>query len=90
MVIAGEADFEELLEENPLPASIDFYTRSNYVQKDSLAKIKADLVQRSMIVQNVNYPASLVEKMGPTMQWILLGLVALAIVFSYIINCFNR
>lgn len=78
----GEADFEELLDENPLPASVDFYTRSAYVQKDSLNKIKAEIAQFSMVVQSVNYPASLVEKMGPTMQWILLGLVILAAVFS--------
>ena len=78
----GEADFQELLEENPLPASIDFYTRSAYVQKDSLNKIKAELMQWSMVVQSINYPASLVEKMGPIMQWILLGLVILAVVFS--------
>lgn len=78
----GEADFAELLEENPLPASIDFFTRSNYVHKDSLNDIKNDLLQQSMIVQSVNYPASLVEKMGPIMQWLLLGLVALAVVFS--------
>ena len=78
----GEASFEELLEENPLPASIDFYTRSNFVQKDSLNKIKAELMTRSMVVQSVNYPAALVEKMGPTMQWMLLGLVVLAVVFS--------
>ncbi|HLA54269.1 MAG TPA: permease-like cell division protein FtsX [Flavitalea sp.] len=79
---SGEDDFSELIEENPLPASIDFYTSSRFVQKDSLIKIKKDLLARSMIVQSVNYPASLVEKMGPTMQWILLGLVALAILFS--------
>lgn len=78
----GEADFEELLEENPLPASIDFFARSTYVHKDSLRNIKNDLLSRSMIVQSVNYPASLVEKMGPIMQWLLLGLVVLAIVFS--------
>jgi cell division transport system permease protein len=78
----GESDFEELLEENPLPASIDFYTRSNYVHKDSLSNIKNDLLQRSMVVQSVNYPASLVEKMGPIVQWLLLGLVVLAVVFS--------
>ncbi len=35
-----------------------------------------------MIVQSVNYPASLVEKMGPIMQWLLIGLVVLAVVFS--------
>ncbi|MEO8583566.1 MAG: FtsX-like permease family protein, partial [Flavitalea sp.] len=78
----GETDFQELLEENPLPASIDFYTNSRYVQKDSLNMIKADLAGRSMLVQAVNYPASLVEKMGPAMQWILIGLVILAAVFS--------
>jgi cell division transport system permease protein len=78
----GEADFAELLEENPLPASIDFYTMRDYVHKDSLIKIKNDLLSRSMLVQSVNYPASLVEKMGPIMQWLLLGLVILAVVFS--------
>lgn len=78
----GEADFEELLDENPLPASIDFYTRSAYVDKDSLKAIQADINQFSMVVQSVNYPASLVEKMGQTMQWILLALFILAAVFS--------
>lgn len=78
----GESDFEELLDENPLPASIDFYTRSEYVQKDSLQAIKADLSKFAMFVQSVNYPAMLVEKMGATMQWILIGLVILAGVFS--------
>lgn len=39
-------------------------------------------MERSMVVQSINYPASLVEKMGPTMRWILLGLVILAVVFS--------
>lgn len=78
----GEADFAELLEENPLPASIDFFTRSNYVHKDSLNDIKNDLLKQSMVVQSINYPASLVEKMGPIMQWLLLGLVVLAVVFS--------
>ena len=78
----GEADFGELLDENPLPASIDFNTKSNYVQKDSLNAIKATLEQNAMVVQAVNYPASLVEKMGPTMQYILIGLIILAGIFS--------
>ncbi|HSB93285.1 MAG TPA: permease-like cell division protein FtsX, partial [Flavitalea sp.] len=77
----GETDFQELLDENPLPASIDFYTRSNYVEKDSLEAIKADISRFSMLVQSVTYPAALVEKMGATMQWILIGLAILAAVF---------
>lgn len=78
----GESDFEPLLDENPLPTSIDFNTRSQYVQKDSLASIKADLERHEMIVETVKYPASLVEKMGPTMQYILIGLIVLAGIFS--------
>lgn len=78
----GEADFSELLDENPLPASIDFFARSAWVHKDSLSNIKNELLERSMVVQSVNYPASLVEKMGPIMQWLLLGLIVLAVVFS--------
>lgn len=78
----GEAEFEPLLDENPLPTSIDFNTRSEYVQKDSLNAIKADLETREMIVESVKYPAQLVEKMGPTMQYILLALIVLAAIFS--------
>lgn len=78
----GEDDFGEFLDENPLPPSIDFYTKSDYVQKDSLLAIKADLLKFGMFVQSVNYPANLVEKMGPTMQWILIGLLILAVIFS--------
>lgn len=79
---SGESDFQELLDENPLPASIDFNVKSDYVQKDSLANIKSDLEQRSIVIQSVNYPASLIAKMGPAMRWILMGLVILAVVFS--------
>ena len=80
----GEADFQELIDENPLPASIDFNLKSDYVHKDTLANIKTDLLQNDLIVQSVNYPASLVEKMGPTMQYILIGLIILAAVFSFL------
>lgn len=79
---SGESDFQELLEENPLPASIDFNVKSDYVQKDSLANMKTDLEQRSIIIQSVNYPASLIAKMSDTMRWVLIGLVSLAVVFS--------
>lgn len=81
-IAKGENDFQELLDENPLPASIDFYTKSNYVEKDSLEAIKADIGRFSMLVQTVTYPAALVEKMGATMQWILIGLAILAAVFT--------
>jgi cell division transport system permease protein len=81
-IAQGEAAFEPLLDENPLPTSIDFNTHSEYVHKDSLNAIKADLETREMVVESVKYPAQLVEKMGPTMQYILLALIVLAAIFS--------
>jgi cell division transport system permease protein len=75
-------NFDALVTDNPLPASIDFNLNNNYVQKDTIANIKADLEQKTMVVESVNYPSALVEKMGPSMRWILIGLVVLACIFS--------
>jgi cell division transport system permease protein len=39
-------DWAKVLEDNPFPASIDFYARSQYVNKDSLDKIAAAVTSR--------------------------------------------
>jgi len=75
-------NFDALVTDNPLPASIDFNLNNNYVHKDTIANIKADLELKTLVVESVNYPSALVEKMGPSMRWILIGLVVLACIFS--------
>lgn len=80
--LASDDDFSELIEENPLPTSIEFHLKSDYVHKDTLSAIKNDLMQRTLVVQTVDYPAALVEKMGNIVRWILIGLITLAVVFS--------
>ncbi|OQP46636.1 cell division protein FtsX [Niastella populi] len=77
----GETDFQELLEENPLPASIDFNLKSAYVQKDTIAAIKTDLENRQMVIESVKYPAFVVEKMGSSVQAGLIVFAALAALF---------
>lgn len=77
----GETDFQELLEENPLPASIDFNLKSMYVQKDTIANIKADLEQRQLVIESVKYPAFVVEKMGSSVRAGLIIFAALAGLF---------
>lgn len=79
---SGEADFSEFLDENPLPSSIEFHLKGDYVNKDTLSSIRQDLMQRTLVVQSVSYPAALVEKMGNIVRWILIGLITLAVVFS--------
>ena len=77
----GEADFQELLEENPLPASIDFNLKNSYVQKDTITAIKADLEQRQLVVETVKYPAFVVEKMGSSVRVGLIAFASLAALF---------
>jgi cell division transport system permease protein len=77
----GETDFQELLDENPLPASIDFNLKNMYVQKDTIIAIKADLEQRQLVVESVKYPAFVVEKMGSSVRAGLIVFAALAALF---------
>jgi cell division transport system permease protein len=78
---SGESDFKEVIDDNPLPSSIEFHLKSDFVNKDTLSAIKADLSQRVLVVQSVDYPSAVIEKMGPIVRWILAGLIGLAIVF---------
>jgi cell division transport system permease protein len=79
---AGEVAFDNIIDENPLPSSVEFHLKADYVQKDTLAALKNDLMQRILVVQSVDYPQALIEKMGDTLRLILMGLVILAVVFS--------
>ena len=74
--------FDDLISGNPLPASIDFNLNGNYVHADTIRSIKTDLEQKTLVVESVRYPSALVEKMGPTVRWVLIGLVILACIFS--------
>ena len=42
----NDTTWKKFLDENPLPESIDFYIKANYVQKDSLDKLSMDLLTR--------------------------------------------
>jgi cell division transport system permease protein len=77
----GETDFQELLDENPLPASIDFNLKNMYVQKDTIVAIKADLEQRQLVIESVKYPAFVVEKLGSSVRAGLIIFASLAALF---------
>lgn len=82
--IEDGGNFEEFLDENPLPRSIEFYLNSAYVQKDTLANIKAALQENILLVNSVDYPVALVERMEIVLRWILIGLIILAVFFLLI------
>ena len=62
----GNDDFMSVLDQNPLPASVDFRVRSEYANADSLNKIKADFAQ-NIAVDEVKYNKKLVTNVD---DWI--------------------
>ncbi|MBX3240519.1 MAG: permease-like cell division protein FtsX [Chitinophagaceae bacterium] len=73
----GNETWEGILDENPLKKSIEFNLRPEYVNKDSLNIIVADLEQVAN-VDDVKYPKDVVVNLNDTVKkisWVLLGIV---------------
>lgn len=82
-IASGEKDFSPVLgNENPLPPSIEFNLKAAYVNQDTLARIKTEMLQRVMVVESVTYPEAVLAKMGQTVRLIMIGLISLAAIFS--------
>ncbi|RAJ85973.1 cell division transport system permease protein [Chitinophaga dinghuensis] len=79
-------DFINLLEYNPLYASINIKANANYVNADSLKVIENNLTQQS-IVREISYQRILVNKLNENVQrigmivLIISGVLCLAVVF---------
>jgi cell division transport system permease protein len=79
-------DFMQLLDINPLYTSIKLNLKSDYVNTDSISKIKQFLMQ-SNIVREVSYEKVMVDKMNATFRKIglVLGAIALILFIAVII-----
>jgi cell division transport system permease protein len=81
-IAKGEPDFSNVIDGNPLNASLEFNLKSAFVKKDTLEAIKHDLLNRPLVVEKVDYPDAVVEKIGSVIKWLLIGLVILSVIFS--------
>lgn len=58
-------DWAKILDSNPLPESIDFYAKAEYVNQDSLSKIASELMARyGNQLTDLQYPKSLVTSLN--------------------------
>ena len=80
----GNKDWVGVLQNNPLPASINFKVKSDYAVTDSLQKIQADLVQ-NIAVSDVQYPQSLVSSLNNMIRKISIILLVVAVVISILV-----
>ncbi len=79
-------DWGKILDQNPLPASIDFFTKSNYVNKDSLAVISADLMAKFPgIISEVQYPKAVITTINERSRTIGIATLIVGIILSIIV-----
>ncbi len=79
----GNEDWDKVLEFNPLPASVDFYLLPQYVNKDSITRIIAD-VQTNFIVSEVKYPDAVVNSLNSLVRKVEIALLVVAAILSLI------
>lgn len=77
-------DWKNILNENPLPNSIDLRLKKEYMNADSLQAIKADL-EAQTYVSEVDYPKALVENMNSNIRRISFVLLAIAIILAIVV-----
>lgn len=79
-------DWAKILDYNPLPESIDFYAKSEYVNQDSLAKVSADIVGKwSGQLEELQYPKMLVNNLNERTGKLALIFIVVAIVLCTIV-----
>jgi cell division transport system permease protein len=77
-------DFTQLLDFNPLYSSINFNLYSNYVNPDSLTRIR-QFIEQSNIVREVSYPTGVIEKMNSNFKKIGLILGAISLLLFLVV-----
>ncbi|HMO31695.1 MAG TPA: permease-like cell division protein FtsX [Lacibacter sp.] len=82
----GNESWDKILNENPLPESIDFFAKADFVQKDSLERIAADLLARFPgVISEVQYPADLVVTITDRARKFGIALLIIAILLSAVV-----
>lgn len=79
-------DWAKILDVNPLPESIDFYAKADYVNRDSLNKISTELLgkYRNQIT-DIQYPQTLVGNLNERAAKIGLIFLVIAIILCIIV-----
>ena len=79
-------DWAKILDVNPLPESIDFYAKANYVNADSLKKISSELMGAyGNQITDLQYPKSLVTNLNERASKIGLIFLVIAVVRCVIV-----
>jgi cell division transport system permease protein len=79
-------DWGKILDVNPLPESVDFFAKANYVNTDSLTKISELIGSKfSKEVADISYPKSLVSSLNERATKIGLVFLVMSIILCIIV-----
>ncbi len=66
----NDTTWKKFIDKNPLPESIDFYIKADYVQKDSLDALSVDLLSRYPgLITDVNFPTETISQVSKYVEW---------------------
>jgi cell division transport system permease protein len=80
----GNQTWDKVLDANPLPNSINFKVKKEYMNVDSLNLIQSDLQQQTYISE-VAYPVALVDNLNKNVKRISIILLAVAIILALVV-----
>lgn len=83
----GNESWEGILTENPLPQSIDFKLKSEFLNADTLKNIRSDLEKQTYVTE-VKYPELLVGGLDSKIKivnWVLLGVSLLLLLAAIVL-----
>ncbi len=80
----GNKNWDDILDYNPLPNSINFKLKEQYVNKDSIAAIIADL-EKQTYVSGVTYQQELVDSLNKNIRKWSLILLIIALLLAIIV-----
>src|SRR4051812_16119894 len=79
-------DWSKILDYNPLPESIDFYARAEYVNPDSLSKISSNIMSLyGNDITDLNYQQGLVSTLSEKTKVFGLAFIIISIVLGIIV-----
>lgn len=84
--VENDTTWKKFITNNPLPESIDFYVKADYMNKDSLAILSAQLDSNFVgIMSEFQYPKETVGYVSSYTKYIAAGILVFAIILSIIV-----
>ena len=82
----NDSSWKKILDNNPLPESIDFYVKAGYVQQDSLNALSVSIMNNfPNTVKEFQFPTETVSKVGYFVKWAAIVVLGLALLLTILV-----